>query len=232
MWTEQELAELFTALLRQIMPKKRYEILVEWGKGKSLRHTIRMEKRKKIYLRISPHMAKAPEEVLQALGVVLFAKLFRFKADAAFRKKYNAYVNEHLLPRLPAVKRRMSPQYTPEGAYFNLQRIFDELNRSYFNSALPKPQLGWSLRPAYTRLGFYDRERNLLVISRIFDHKKTPRETVEYLMYHEMLHIYLPVQTTDNGRRRIHTAEFKRLERQFPGYEKAQNWIRKKRFRL
>ncbi len=232
MWTEQQLEELLQSLLQEIMPKKRFTVLVEWGTGKSLRHTIRMEKRKHLQVRISPKMAQAPEDVLKALSMLLLAKIFRFKADSAFRKKYNTYVDEHILPHMPAVKRRISPRYTPEGSYFNLKQIFNELNRNYFNASLPEPILGWSLQPAYTRLGFYDWERNLLVISRIFDHRKTPREAVEFLMYHEMLHIYLPVRAGKGRRRMVHTAEFKRLERQFPNYEEIEKWIKRKRHRL
>ncbi len=232
MWTEEQLKDLFQPLLQEVIPKKRYTILVEWGNGKSLRHTIRLEKRKHLHLRIAPQMAQAPEDVLKALGVLMLAKIFRFKADRAYRNAYNTYVDTHILPQMPAAKRRISPKYTSEGTYFNLKQIFDDLNRKYFNANLPMPILGWSLRPSYTRLGFYDRERNLLVISRIFDHKKTPRETVEFLMYHEMLHIHLPARKGSGGRRQVHTAEFKRLERQFPNYEKIEKWIKRKRHRL
>ncbi len=232
MWNEEQLENLIKSLLQEIMPQKRYTVSVEWGRGKSLRHTIQMGKRNFLLVRLSPLMAQAPENVVKALAVLLLAKIFRFKADSVFRKVYNAYVDEHIMPQMPAVTHRVSSRYSPKGNYFNLEEIFDELNSRYFNARLPKPVLGWSLRPAYTRLGFYDRKRNLLVISQIFDHKKTPREIVEYLMYHEMLHIYIPVQQGRGQRRLVHTAEFKRLEQQFPNYEKIEKWIKRKRHRL
>ena len=77
----------------------------------------------------------------------------------------------------------------------------------------------------------YALERNLLVISSIFDSARTKVEVLKFLMYHEMLHIYLPAKKV-NGRRRIHPSEFKELERRFPDFEKIQKWIKKKRHRL
>lgn len=100
------------------------------------------------------------------------------------------------------------------------------MNQAYFGGELARPILGWSLRKAYRRLGFYNKEKNLLVISRIFDSKKVPRKVVEYLMYHEMLHIAIPT-VHNNGRRTIHGRSFREKERQFPQYEFVQKWLSK-----
>jgi predicted metal-dependent hydrolase len=43
---------------------------------------------------------------------------------------------------------------------------------------------------------------------------------VEYVVYHEMLHMRFP--TARNGHRRVvHSAEFRQAEKQFPKYEAA-----------
>jgi len=54
---------------------------------------------------------------------------------------------------------------------------------------------------------------------------------LEFLMYHEMLHIVFPTERI-NGRRRIHPPVFKGAERRFPEYQKIQHWIQRKRHRL
>ncbi|HHE55002.1 MAG TPA: M48 family peptidase [Caldithrix abyssi] len=102
---------------------------------------------------------------------------------------------------------------------------------TYFANQLKKPILGWSLRKSYRRLGFYSKEKNLLVISRILDSKKVPPEVVKFLLYHEMLHMAIPVQKV-NGRRQIHPPVFKQREKQFPNYQSIQKWLKKNLVKL
>ena len=50
------------------------------------------------------------------------------------------------------------------------------------------------------------------------------RPTWLYSVYHEMLHSVVPDKTLPGGRRRVHTEEFSRRERKFPGYLRARRW--------
>ena len=90
---------------------------------------------------------------------------------------------------------------------------------------LKVPTLGWSRNKSYWRLGFYDAERNLLVVSRIFDQSRVPEEILRYLVYHEMLHIFFPTERK-NGRRIIHSPEFRETERRYPEYQEIQDWLK------
>ena len=47
---------------------------------------------------------------------------------------------------------------------------------------------------------------------------------MEYILYHEMLHIKHPARLI-NGRRYYHTSAFRQDERRFPHYEQAQRWL-------
>ena len=58
------------------------------------------------------------------------------------------------------------------------------------------------------------------MISRIFDRPEVPRFLLEYVLYHEMLHLKYPA-IYSSQRCLIHTPEFKQQERLFPGYDKA-----------
>ncbi len=228
--TNIELTDLYKTLFTELFPQKRHTIQADFYKAKSLRHTIEL-KQGTIFIRLSIVIQNAPRDVLRALGSVLFLKLFRFKPDKAARQRYQKYIDTYLVPNLPAVKRRISPEYRPEGRYFDLSAIFNRINSTWFDGQVEQPHLGWSLSPSYVRLGFYDAERNLLVISRIFDSRKTKPEVLDFLMYHEMLHIIFPTERV-NGRRRIHPPAFKEAEQRFPDYHKIQKLIRCRRHRL
>jgi hypothetical protein len=47
---------------------------------------------------------------------------------------------------------------------------------------------------------------------------------LRYVLYHEMLHSVVPDKPLPGGRRRVHTEEFNRRERQFPSYLRARRW--------
>ena len=47
---------------------------------------------------------------------------------------------------------------------------------------------------------------------------------LEYVVYHEMLHSVVPDEFTPEGRRKVHTEEFHRREREFVHYRRARRW--------
>jgi predicted metal-dependent hydrolase len=103
----------------------------------------------------------------------------------------------------------------PKGEHFDLEEIFERMNREYFDGMLGRPQLGWSRGSSRSMLGHFDPSHNAIIISRIFDTPKVPRLALEYVMFHEMLHLRYPVD--HNGvRRRVHTREFRAAEKTFP----------------
>ncbi len=228
--TDHALNQLCQEVFSDIFPEKQVKIEASFYPSRSLKHSVKFQDGK-IKIRIAETLRSAPEIIIKTLCTILFLKLFRFKIDRRLYRHYREYLekNAHLIQ--PAKKRPPSPRYNSVGIYFNLDKIFDRLNHAFFENRLQKPVLGWSLKKSYRRLGFYSGEKNLLVISRIFDSKKVPESVVEYLMYHEMLHIDLPAVKV-NHRRRIHGAEFKIRERLYPHYNEVQKWLKKNLKRL
>jgi predicted metal-dependent hydrolase len=113
----------------------------------------------------------------------------------------------------------------PQGRHHNLDELFEKLNAEHFNGLLARPQLGWSRRPSRSMLGHFDPSHNAIVISRIFDSEEVPRLAVEYVMFHEMLHLRFPVDHR-GAQRRMHTREFREAERAFPGLKEAKEILK------
>ena len=103
--------------------------------------------------------------------------------------------------------------------------IFDELNVRHFGGLMAVPQLGWSRRPSKTLLGHFDPSHNAIILSRILDRPTVPRLAVEYVLYHEMLHLKHPVEHKGT-RRCVHTPEFRADEKLFPHLEEAKRLLR------
>lgn len=228
--TDGALQLIFTDLLHSLTSKKRFQVTAIFYKTKSVRHTIQLQ-RKHIQIRIAQSFNQAPEHILRSLGIILFSKVFHFKVDPKLRREYKQYIEVSILPNHPVTIRKPSTKYKVQGIFYNLEEIFDYINRRYFQNQITKPILGWSLNKSYTRLGFYSEDKKLLVVSRIFDSKKVPIKIVEYMMYHEMLHIAIPIKLV-NGRRKVHSPEFKKMDLAFPGYDEIQKWIKKNRTKL
>ena len=129
---------------------------------------------------MNDHFRSAPAHILKKLAIILLAKAYHVKVSKEIRVPYNNYV-EALRKTLPEKKYNRLDSYTASGEYHNLSSWFQQLNELYFENNLKKPILGWSRNKSYWRLGFYDRERNLLVISRIFDQPRVPAKPKKLL---------------------------------------------------
>ena len=79
----------------------------------------------------------------------------------------------------------------------------------------------WSVRKRM--LGSFCRNTNTIRINPVLDKKTIPQYIINFVIYHEMLHSVIPVEKK-NGRRLIHTAEFRRREQLFKDYKKAAAW--------
>jgi hypothetical protein len=111
-----------------------------------------------------------------------------------------------------------------QGETYELEKMFAKLNRKYFGGELSKPTLTWSKRKTRTILGHHDRVYDTITISKTLDSDDVPEWFVEYVLYHEMLHIKHAARFI-NGRRYYHTSAFRHDERRFPQYEQAQRWM-------
>ena len=112
------------------------------------------------------------------------------------------------------------------GHYYDLNEVFDILNLRFFHGLLGRPTLTWSAHHARRMLGHYDAAHNTIVVSRVFDRPDTPRCAVEYLLYHEMLHLKHPVRVKA-GRRCVHSREFQVEERLFPELDAAKAYLKR-----
>ena len=76
-------------------------------------------------------------------------------------------------------------------------------------------------------MGSYNAETSTIRINPLLDKKTVPAYFLEFVVYHEMLHAYLGIKTR-NGRRSIHSREFRLHEKKFRHYAKAMEWERQR----
>lgn len=191
-----------------------------------LNHTIRIRDRV-VRVRISDTMKDAPPSVYQALAHILISRLLkrRVPADAELQYRTWAYQPD-VLERADTARRERGRKYfsSPAGRHHDLNKLWDHLNSQYFNAELSKPALGWSMRRTKRILGHHDSVHDAIVISRTLDSGSVPRYVVEYVLYHEMLHIKHSTNYKD-GRRSFHPPAFRRDEQRYRYYDLATYWL-------
>ncbi len=113
------------------------------------------------------------------------------------------------------------------GRVYDLQRIFDALNRRYFRNRV-RAEIVWGRRVKRERkhsirLGYYCEAERKIVINPALDRGSVPKYFLEWIVFHEMLHQVVGF-TTIRGMSVAHTPEFRRREHAFPRYARASEW--------
>jgi len=203
-------------------------IVVRFRRFTSLNTRIRLRDGQ-ILASLSDLLEGAPESVIRAIAHILLAKLYKKPIDATHNLRYKRFSSSAAVTRQTELIRgtRGSKRFFgPEGRFFNLDEVFDSLNVRFFGGMLGRPELTWSEGVAKRSLGHYDAAHNTIVVSRVFDRPSSPRYAVEYLLYHEMLHLKHPVKMR-GLRRCVHSREFKADEKLFPQLKEAQAFIKR-----
>ena len=193
----------------------------------NVNNTIRLRKGE-LHVRLSDLLEGAPETVLDSIAHILLAKIYRKRVEPKHLSRYRKYVAGHDISAKAHLVRQMRGRKridTPQGDVFHLEEVFEDLNLRFFHGLLARPQMTWSRIRSRRSLAHYDPAHNAIVVSRVFDHPEVPRYAVEYIVYHEMLHLKHPVKLR-GSRRCVHGKEFQAEEKLFPQVEQAKAFLR------
>ncbi|MBF0506413.1 MAG: hypothetical protein HQL09_06220 [Nitrospirae bacterium] len=135
---------------------------------------------------------------------------------------FRAFVNE-----MRDTIRRKPPRSFPamtQGKHYDLHSIFERLNHEYFEGRL-NSVITWgnsSSRKVVRKrtLGSFSSQTNIIRINPVLDKKTVPSHYLEFIVYHEMLHADMGTERR-NGRRAVHTRDFRKRERAFRDFDEA-----------
>lgn len=204
------------------------DVTIEFYAYIGLRHTIRIRDGR-VLVRISDLMRDAPAAAHDALALILVSKLLRKRVSASAAQIYGEFARRPEIAAESQTRRKTHGRKivtTAHGRIFDLEELFENLNRRYFQNELEKPVLTWSQRRTFRIFGHHDGIHKTISISKTLDDPRVPEFVVEYVLYHELLHIKHPTRIV-NGRRQMHSAAFRRDERAFPLYDEAEEWLKK-----
>lgn len=187
-------------------------------------------------VRLHRSFLDAPDPVLAAV-----AKLCDPGIRGRARKQALAVARDHFAHHAAEfMKPARRVAFRPRGRVYDLIELRDRVEAEYFESDL-KLDITWGkggwgnhdLRRGgiHIRLGSYDSTHRLVRIHPVLDREEVPEYVVESVVHHEMLHAAEPPKP-GRLRRTVHTRAFRRREREFRDYAKAERWIEKNLRRL
>jgi len=223
----ERLLHIFQESYRALRPNSALpEMKVEFYAFANINNTIRLREGR-LLVRVSDLLEGSPEPVLRAIAHILLAKMYRQPIERGHSTRYRRHISGHDLSRKAHLVQQIRGRKrldSARGHTYDLENIFEDLNTRFFHGLLARPRMTWSREHARNRLGHYDPAHNAIVISRVFDHPRVPEFVVEYIVYHEMLHLRHPVKLR-GSRRCVHSAEFQADEKLFPHLSEAQKFL-------
>jgi len=224
----EKLHSVFQKTYRELRPRAPIpEFRIEFYAFTNVNSTIRLREGV-MHVRVSDLLEGAPESILKAIAHILLAKIYRKPIQPLHATRYRRYVSSHDMTAKAHLVRQVRGRKRIEsarGQAYDLDEIFEELNQQFFYGLMARPQMTWSRVHARNSLAHYDPAHNAIVVSRVFDHARVPRYAMEYIVYHEMLHLKYPVKLR-GSRRCVHGPEFQAEEKLFPQLEEAKAFLK------
>ncbi len=183
----------------------------------------------RLEVRITDLLEGAPAQIQEALAYLLLGKLLRITIPPMYSQRYRRYLHRPEMRRcLHLLRQERGRKYIsgPAGEHHHLEEIFEDLNTRFFHGLMARPMLGWSRNSSRSLLGHYDPSHNAIILSKRLDQSDVPRLVVEYVMFHEMLHLRYPA-VHQRGRRQVHTKQLREAEKEFPLLKQAKELLRK-----
>jgi hypothetical protein len=221
--------EIYVRVFRELKPRTPLpELSLEFCRFANVDNFIRLDQGR-LHIRMSDLLSGAPAPVMEALAYILLGKLYRKPVARMHSHRYRLYLNRRDVRRQAQLLRQIRGRKFisgPQGSHHNLEEVFERLNQEYFGGLMGRPLLGWSRQASRSMLGHFDPSHNAIVISRIFDQPRVPALALEYVMFHEMLHLRYPVEQ-QGVRRRVHPREFREAEKQFRRLKDAKEMLKR-----
>ncbi|MHB8634119.1 MAG: hypothetical protein ACYDBQ_09165 [Thermoplasmatota archaeon] len=187
------------------------------------------ERQGRVHVRLSHHLADAPVEAVQGVVGVLLCRLLGLpqgRIDGRLVRAYRRFLDTpEVAERVRAERSRGRKHIDPTGRHRSLLESYLRVTLDMGLSPPVPPRLSWSQRVSGHRFGHWDPDHQVIVISQILDDPEVPEWVLDYVVYHEVLHILHPVRAGSGLRRIVHGAAFRRQERLFPQWKEGERWI-------
>ncbi|MFH0836384.1 MAG: hypothetical protein V1834_04460, partial [Candidatus Micrarchaeota archaeon] len=186
-----------------------------------------------IEAKVSKGFENASREALMGLAIALFNRLLHKKTPNPFVFQLKEFYSRKTTAKLGESLRALhghKVKAESKGTHFDLEMILDNLLILYPDTfaSVKKPLITWSKQGSKRVLGTHDSAKNIITVNKKLDAACVPFYVVEYIVFHELLHVKHEVlyQRGESMRRTVHPGTFKKDEARYLLKDKAEDWIR------
>ena len=174
--------------------------------------------------KVSDYLSDAPGEIMTDIAKTLFSKISG--SDAEYPNEMNRWMTsrEFLMEKQPVYLRRSrNLTRTTKGDYRDIGESYRRLVSEGLIKEDPDVHISWTRDPNVRRVGYCSVLMKVVAISSIFDTQTIPEFVLDYVLYHEFIHI----EAGFNPFGRKHGPEFAARERLYPKYDEAEEWLKR-----
>ncbi|MBM9501742.1 M48 family metallopeptidase [Leptospira sp. 201903071] len=172
------------------------------------------------------HSSYLESDSLEAVIELLLYKLLKLPIPKSIEEKIQSFYELHSKQKSEKNKRKKRIE-SSDSKNAILKDILSRINETYLGIDLSDIEIYWGKGSSKTRLGHFDPSHKMIVINPILGKEVVPTFVLEYIVFHELLHVYIPA-TRKNGKNVIHGKEFRSLEKKYPDYLRANQWLKSK----
>jgi len=176
-----------------------------------------------VHYRVHHMFLGAPDDVVSALAA--FAA--RRRGSSLRRRKAGTRIDAYVRIHRARISAPRHVALQPRGRAHDLKTILDRLNADHFGGGVDV-RIGWGpvrlgRRRRTVKTGVYVQDARIIRIHPTLDRPEVPEFYVAAVVFHEMLHQVVPAREV-NGRRVVHSREFRSRERAYPDHARARAW--------
>ena len=174
--------------------------------------------------RVCDYLEDAEEKVIEGVAKTLFSKISG--RDLEYPDELTEWMTKESFVRSKQpvyLRRSRNLTKTTKGNSRDLKGSYDRLVKAGLIPEDPDVHISWTIEPNLKRVGYCSVLMKVIAISSVFDSELIPEFVLDYVVYHEALHVMAGFEPF----RKKHGAEFQKNEGKHPQSEEAEAWLKK-----
>jgi len=176
--------------------------------------------------RISDYIQWANDEVLEDFARCVFGRISNRGRREVYTDRLRRWLQSQefiLRNRTLYLERSRNLTLSPAGQVLDLREIRANLKDKGLIEDSSDAFLSWTVCGNVHRVGYCSVIMRVIAISSVLDTISMPDYVVEYVLYHEILHLESGLGSLPSG----HGREFRMKEKMYPKWREADEWLKK-----
>jgi len=183
-----------------------------------------------IEFEVSDYLKNAPQNVIEGVARTIFSRISGSSSREYPKNMEEWLTNDEFVKANRSTYLRRSRNLTGS-AEGRCRDLTESYNRLVEQNLVPKMDdivFTWTRGANIKRIGYCSVLMRVIAISSVFDTETIPEFVLDFIVYHEMLHMTRGFDPLG----KLHDAEFQADERKYPMKAESEEWLRRLKMHL